>query len=119
VGALSVRTFRPFPTAAVKAAVAAASRVVVLERALSVGSPFVGTLSADVAAALAPGVALTSVVAGLGGRPVGEEALSSLLADAVSGALAPVRFLELDEGLLASAATWTGSTEPSAAPIQD
>ena len=119
VGALSVRTFRPFPTAAVKAAVAAASRVVVLERALSVGSPFVGPLSADVAAALAPGVALTSVVAGLGGRPVGEEALSSLLADAVSGALAPVRFLELDEGLLASAATWTGSTEPSAAPIQD
>ena len=85
----------------------------------SAGGPYVGPHSADVVAALEPGVAWSSVVAGLGGRPVGEDALSSLLADAVTGALAPVRFLELDEGLPASAATWTGGTEPSTAPIED
>jgi pyruvate ferredoxin oxidoreductase alpha subunit len=94
VGVVGITTFRPFPYDAVRAAVGAARRVVVLERAFSVGTG--GIVTADVRAALA-GQPLYTVVAGLGGRPVTEAALGTLLR---REELEPLTFLDLDTGLV-------------------
>jgi pyruvate ferredoxin oxidoreductase alpha subunit len=100
VGALGVTTFRPFPFAAVRAALAGARRVIVLDRALAVGVG--GVVAADVGAALTgAGQQLYTVVAGLGGRPVTRASLKTML---TSGALEPLTFLDLDTDLLAEAA---------------
>jgi pyruvate ferredoxin oxidoreductase alpha subunit len=102
VGVLGITTYRPFPATAVRDVLAHAQRVVVLDRALSVGVG--GTLSGDVAAA-ATVPRLHSVLAGLGGRPVTRVALRRLLLSAAAGTLEPVSFLDLDEHLLATAGT--------------
>ena len=94
IGALGVVTFRPFPEAAVAAALTGATRVVVLEKAFNVGGR--GVLASDVALAV-PSTPLSSVIAGLGGRPITRASLESLLAEAFKGTLAPVTFLDLDE----------------------
>lgn len=94
VGAVGVTSFRPFPAAAVRLAAGGATRVVVLERALCVGSG--GILSADVRAALSGlPVELHTVFAGLGGRAITKSSLRALLADAAGGTLEPSRFLDL------------------------
>ena len=69
VGALGITCFRPFPAAAVRAAVDGADEVLVVERSLAAGED--GPLTAEVARALAgSGPRVRTVVAGLGGRPV-------------------------------------------------
>jgi pyruvate ferredoxin oxidoreductase alpha subunit len=67
VGLLTVRSFRPFPAAAVRTALCRVGVVAVLDRAISPGSA--PPLYADVSAALyGCSVALRSYVYGLGGR---------------------------------------------------
>ncbi len=99
VGALGVVTFRPFPEAAVARALENATRVVVLEKAFSPGGR--GVLASDVALA-APEKPLASVIAGLGGRPITRASLETMIAAAVANTLAPVTFLDLDEGAVAT-----------------
>ena len=99
VGAVGVTTFRPFPGAALAEALSSARRVVVVEKALSPGRG--GVLATDVAAALSgTGVAVHDVIAGLGGRPVTEASLVTLLETAGGGALARLAFLDLDRSLV-------------------
>ncbi len=50
VGVLGVTSFRPFPSAAVRSALANARQVVVLEKAFSIGAG--GVLSTDIAIAM-------------------------------------------------------------------
>jgi pyruvate ferredoxin oxidoreductase alpha subunit len=96
VGALAVATFRPFPAAAVREALAGMGSVVVLDRALSAG--FGGVLATDVAMAISGAqVPVASVVAGLGGRPITEASLRRLMEKALDGTLEPVTFLDLDQ----------------------
>jgi pyruvate ferredoxin oxidoreductase alpha subunit len=99
VGLVTVTMFRPFPTAAIRSALAGARRVVVLERAFAPGAG--GIVAADVRAALAgtPTQVLT-VVAGLGGRAVGKASLHRLLADAVDDRLDDLVFLDLRHDLV-------------------
>ncbi len=95
IGALSVKSFRPFPLRAVRAALSGAKRVIVIEKALAVGIG--GILSANVRIALSgmpPNV--YTVVAGLGGRPITGKSLHQLFADAVAGRLEPMTFLDMD-----------------------
>ena len=67
VGLVSVRSFRPFPRAELRAALSPVERVVVLDRALAPGAA--APLFSDVAAALAGRrVDLRGFVYGLGGR---------------------------------------------------
>jgi pyruvate ferredoxin oxidoreductase alpha subunit len=104
IGVLGLTTFRPFPAAAVRAALADVPRVVVLERAFSVGVG--GIVEADIAAALAgaaPGQRRSTVVAGLGGRAVTRASLNGVLRQAMTDELPPLTFLDLDQGLLAAA----------------
>lgn len=100
VGVVGLTSFRPFPMAAVREALGAAERVIVLERAFSVGVG--GIVSANVHMALA-GMTQRyhTVVAGLGGRPVTRASLRRMLADAAAGTLDELTFLDLDHDLVA------------------
>ncbi len=96
VGAVAVHCFRPFPTRALRAVLPPNARVVVLERALAVGSG--GIVTHDVRSAVdGP---LKTVVAGLGGRPVLRASLARVLRDA--DRLEPLTFLDLDSMLLSN-----------------
>jgi pyruvate ferredoxin oxidoreductase alpha subunit len=95
VGVLGITTFRPFPLQAVGQALGSHARIVVIEKAFSTG--FGGILTTDVAMAMAGDCSrLSTVVAGLGGRPVTEESLAAVLDDAVHGRLEPLQFLDLN-----------------------
>lgn len=95
IGVLGIRSFRPFPLAAVREALQGARRVVVLERSFSVGMG--GVVSTDVRMALS-GLTLKgyTVVAGLGGRAMTRASLACMLREAVADALPPLSFLDLD-----------------------
>jgi pyruvate ferredoxin oxidoreductase alpha subunit len=95
VGVLGVTSFRPFPSEAVRNALANASQVVVLEKAFSIGAG--GVLSTDIAIAMhRDETILRTVVAGLGGRAITRRSLEKVLEDASHNQLAPLTFLDLD-----------------------
>jgi pyruvate ferredoxin oxidoreductase alpha subunit len=101
VGSLGVTCFRPYPLAEIREALAAARRVVVLERALAVGIG--GIVGQNVRLALAGlEIPVYDVVAGLGGRPVTKRSLHMLLADVLAERIEPHRltFLDLNHDLL-------------------
>jgi pyruvate ferredoxin oxidoreductase alpha subunit len=95
IGVLGIQSFRPFPLAAVRAALQGAQRVVVLEKSFSVGLG--GVVSTDVRLALS-GLQLhgCTVVAGLGGRAITQASLQRVLAEAIAGTLPALSFLDLD-----------------------
>jgi pyruvate ferredoxin oxidoreductase alpha subunit len=95
VGVLGIQSFRPFPLAAVRAALQGAKRVVVLEKSFSVGLG--GVVSTDVRLALS-GLQLHgyTVVAGLGGRAITKASLARMLTQAMADQLQPLTFLDLD-----------------------
>jgi len=99
VGVLSIRSFRPFPLAAVRQALQGAKRVVVLEKSFSVGLG--GVVSTDVRVALS-GLQLRgyTVVAGLGGRAITRGSLRRTLRDAIADRLEPLTFMDLDTGIV-------------------
>jgi len=99
VGVLGIHSFRPFPLAAVRAALQGAANVVVLEKSFSVGLG--GVVSTDVRLALS-GLQLhgTTVIAGLGGRAITKASLGRMLREAIAGTLAPLTFLDLDWGIV-------------------
>jgi pyruvate ferredoxin oxidoreductase alpha subunit len=95
VGVLGVTSFRPFPSEAVRNALAHARQVVVLEKAFSIGAG--GVLSTDIAIAMPRDeTVLRTVVAGLGGRAITRRSLEKVLDDASHDRLAPLTFLDLD-----------------------
>ena len=95
IGVLGIQSFRPFPLAAVRAALQNAKRVVVLEKSFSVGLG--GVVSTDVRVALS-GLQLHgyTVVAGLGGRAITKTSLHRTLREAIAGTLQPLTFMDLD-----------------------
>ncbi len=99
VGVVGITSFRPFPHDAVRDALAGARRVVVVEKAFSVG--FGGVLSTDVAMATHDAdLLLCTVVAGLGGRAITQRSLEGMLADATAGRLERLTFLDLDHQII-------------------
>ncbi len=95
IGVLGIHSFRPFPLAAVRAALQGAKRVVVLEKSFSVGLG--GVVSTDVRLALS-GLHLHgyTVVAGLGGRAITKASLARTLKEAVADKLQSLTFMDLD-----------------------
>ncbi len=95
IGVLGIGSFRPFPLTAVRNALEAAKRVVVLEKSLAVGIG--GIVSTNVRMALS-GLHLHgyTVVAGLGGRAITRASLHRMLRDAIADRLEPLTFLDLD-----------------------
>jgi pyruvate ferredoxin oxidoreductase alpha subunit len=95
IGVLGVSCFRPWPHAAVAAALARAKRVVVLEKSLAVGVG--GIVSTNVRTALTGrNVPVHDVIAGLGGRAITKASLARVLTDAIGGDLGLTTFLDLD-----------------------
>jgi pyruvate ferredoxin oxidoreductase alpha subunit len=95
IGVLGITCFRPWPTAAVRTALAGAKRVVVLEKSLAVGLG--GIVSNNVSAAYVGSPDdVHTVVAGLGGRAITRRSLRKVFTEAIEGQLEPVTFLDLD-----------------------
>jgi pyruvate ferredoxin oxidoreductase alpha subunit len=109
VGALGIKCFRPWPYEEVRAALADAAHVVVLEKAFAVGAG--GIVGQNVRLALSGLPARVSdVVAGLGGRPITKASLHRLLADAREDRLERLTFLDLDHDRVARELARTQST---------
>ncbi len=99
IGVLGIQSFRPFPLAAVRAALQNARNVVVLEKSFCIGLG--GVVSTDVRLALS-GLQLHgyTVVAGLGGRAITKASLHRTLREAIAGTLQPLTFMDLDWGIV-------------------
>jgi pyruvate ferredoxin oxidoreductase alpha subunit len=99
IGVLGITCFRPWPTAAVREALAGAKRVLVLEKSLAVGLG--GIVSNNVSASYHGSADdVYTVIAGLGGRSITRGSLHRVFAAAVEGSLEPVTFLDLDHSLV-------------------
>ncbi|MFY9315702.1 MAG: transketolase C-terminal domain-containing protein [Burkholderiales bacterium] len=99
IGVLGITCFRPWPLAAVRAALQGAKRVVVLEKSLAVGLG--GIVSSNVGTSFAGSPdAVHAVIAGLGGRSITRASLARMLGDARNGRLEPLSFLDLDRALV-------------------
>ena len=98
IGLVTIVSFRPFPVDALRAALAAAKDVVVVEKSVAVGMG--GQLADNVGAALrnlprAP--RLHSAVAGLGGRPITRASLHRLFRQSTLQPWEGTHFLDLNE----------------------
>jgi len=99
IGVLGITCFRPWPTEAVRNALAGARRVVVLEKSLAVGLG--GIVSNNVAASYSGSSDLVhTVIAGLGGRAITRKSLHKVFSEAVAGTLEAVTFLDLDHAVV-------------------
>jgi len=99
IGVLGITCFRPWPLAAVRAALAAARRVVVLEKSLAVGLG--GIVSANVRTSYTGRPdAVYTVIAGLGGRAITKASLARVFGAALEGGLEALTFLDLDRGIV-------------------
>jgi pyruvate ferredoxin oxidoreductase alpha subunit len=97
VGALAVRTFRPYPLEAVRSALTHAKRVIVVEKAFAVGVG--GIVGQNVRLALSGlDIEVRDVIAGLGGRAITAASLRRLLDRADE--LPALTFLDLDHALV-------------------
>jgi pyruvate ferredoxin oxidoreductase alpha subunit len=95
IGSLSICSFRPFPLAAMRAALQHARRVVVLEKCLAVG---IGGIVSDGVRKSLSEIALKgyTVIAGLGGRAITKTSLIGLFERAARDELEPLNFLDLN-----------------------
>jgi pyruvate ferredoxin oxidoreductase alpha subunit len=100
VGALAIRTFRPYPLQAVRDALAGAERVIVVEKAFAVGVGGIVGQNVRLAMHDTP-IPVHDVIAGLGGRPIMSASLLRMLEAAMAGELGPLTFLDLDHELVA------------------
>jgi pyruvate ferredoxin oxidoreductase alpha subunit len=99
IGVLGLTSFRPFPLAAVEAAIGDAKRFVCLEKAFSVGIG--GIVSSHVRMAMkSHPIVNYTVVAGLGGRPILKTSLHDMLDKAAADELEFLTFLDLDHELV-------------------
>jgi len=99
IGVLGITCFRPWPHEAVRAALAQAKQVVVLEKSLAVGLG--GIVSTNVRTSYTGSAqAVRTVIAGLGGRPITRSALERSFTQALEGTLEALTFLDLDRGLV-------------------
>jgi pyruvate ferredoxin oxidoreductase alpha subunit len=99
IGVVGITSFRPFPIAALRAALVQARRIVVVEKCFAVGIG--GIVSRDVRMALRDRPQpVTTVVAGLGGRAITTASLERMLRQAIDDRLEPLTFLDLDRTIV-------------------
>ncbi len=95
VGVIKIGSFRPFPLAELRAALAEAERVIVVEKDLALGLG--GIVASNVRMALRGSSTLVyTVIAGLGGRSITKASLARVIKDAVANKLDDPHFLDLD-----------------------
>ena len=95
VGSIKISAYRPFPSHAVQQAVKHAERVIVIEKDLAVGKG--GIVSSDVKMALQNlPITVMTVIAGLGGRAIPQNALVRMIRGACTEGLEEPHFLDLN-----------------------
>ena len=95
VGAVKIVSFRPFPLAQLREALAGAKRVVVVEKDLALGLG--GIVASNVRMALRGlTTPVYTVIAGLGGRSITKRSLIGVFLAAAEDALQDPHFLDLD-----------------------
>ena len=95
IGCVSLCSFRPFPSAALRAAMAHAKRIVTIEKSLSVGIG--GNVSHNLRMALHDcDATVSTVIAGLGGRAITRQSLRRTFTQAIEGKLERLTFLDLN-----------------------
>ncbi len=95
IGALTLRTFRPFPRDALREAVAQAKRVIVFEKCLAVGMG--GIVSMNVRTGLQDmPLHVHSVIGGLGGRPITRAGLRRMFEKGVRDELEEPHFHDIN-----------------------
>lgn len=99
VGSVSICSFRPFPLAELKAALAGAGNIVVVEKSLAPGLGGVVASNVRMAMQETP-LRVHTVIAGLGGRPITTAALRRVVTKAATGGLPDVHFLDLDHAVV-------------------
>jgi pyruvate ferredoxin oxidoreductase alpha subunit len=102
VGLVTLVSFRPFPTAALREKLVRAGNIVVIEKSLAVGMG--GPLANNVDLALrnvAGAPQVHSVIAGLGGRPITRASLHRVLRRAFAQPWEGSHFLDLNEAIVA------------------
>lgn len=99
IGVLGIIAFRPFPFEAVRDALKNAKRVVVIEKAFSIG---IGGIVAENVKDATSGqkTSIYTVIAGLGGRPITKSSLHALFHQGLNDSLEPLTFLDLDRELV-------------------
>lgn len=99
IGVVTICSFRPFPSAPLRDALKSAKRVVVLEKSLAVGSG--GVVANDIMMAMqGTGIHVTTVVAGLGGRPITTPSLTALFQRAEQDEIEDLHFLDLQRDVV-------------------
>ncbi len=99
IGAVTIRSFRPFPLAALRRALENAKRVVVFEKCLAVGLG--GILASNVRMALRGlTTPVHSVIGGLGGRPITAVSLRRMFNRSMRDELEPIHFLDLNKEMV-------------------
>lgn len=99
VGVISLRSYRPFPSRALRAALQGAKTAIVFERAISVGAG--GPVMGDVVMALrGSSVELKNVIGGLGGRAVTKKSIKGIVQAAIADKLEDLTFMDLDADLV-------------------
>ncbi|MGO9008420.1 MAG: pyruvate ferredoxin oxidoreductase [Beijerinckiaceae bacterium] len=100
IGVLGITSFRPFPLAEVRQAMARAIRYVVVEKAFSVGIG--GIVATDVRTALAGRLHMRgyTVIAGMGGRAITKASLRRVFEKAIAAELERLHFLDLDQDIV-------------------
>jgi len=95
VGSLKIGSYRPFPTAQVRAALHPAKRAIVVEKDLALGKG--GIVSSDIKMALRGlSTIVQTVIAGLGGRSITKASLIRMIGEARAGKLDEPHFLDLN-----------------------
>jgi pyruvate ferredoxin oxidoreductase alpha subunit len=99
IGAVSIGSFRPFPSEELLQVLSGAKRMVVIEKSLAVGIG--GIVSHNLRMALS-GIPLRAytVIAGLGGRAITKSSLHALFAKVLQDQLEPLTFLDLNHTLV-------------------
>jgi len=102
VGLVTLVSFRPFPTQALREALVAAKHVVVIEKSFAIGMGGQLANNVDLALRNAAGAPqVHSVIAGLGGRPIIRPSLHKVLRRAVADPWEGMHFLDLNETIIA------------------
>jgi len=100
VGILSLRSFRPFPAAAICKMLSNAKQLVVLEKSFAVGMG--GVLASEIHMAVQTHkLKISSVIAGLGGRTITKKSLRHMIERGIDGKLEAEVFMDLDEATVA------------------
>jgi len=101
IGLVTLVSFRPFPTQALRAALAGAKHVVVIEKSFAIGMGGQLANNVDLALRNMPGAPrVHSVIAGLGGRPIPRPSLHSAFRRALVQPWEGAHFLDLNEAIV-------------------